>query len=84
MRNSNYQAFQFKLAKRYKGGVSGTLAYTFSKFLTDARAMDSFSGRQNAYQREKSFANTDLPQMLTFSVIYQLPVGPGKHFGNIA
>ena len=80
--NSNYQSFQFKLDKRYKGGLSGTLAYTFSKFLTDARAMDAFSGRQDAYRREKSFANTDLPQILTFSLSYQLPFGPGKRWGN--
>jgi len=80
--NSNYQAFQFRMDKRYRHGLSGTLAYTFSKFLTDARAMDSFSGRQDAYKREKSFANSDIPQILTFSLMYQLPFGPGQRFGS--
>jgi hypothetical protein len=80
--NSNYQAFQFKLDKRYRGGLSGTFAYTFSKFLTDARAMDAFAGRQDAYKREKSYANSDIPHILTFSLMYQLPFGPGRSFGS--
>ena len=80
--NSNYQSFQFKFDKRYRGGLTGTLAYTYSKFLTDARAMDTYAGRQDAYKREKSYANTDLPHMLTFSVNYQLPFGTGQRWAN--
>jgi hypothetical protein len=82
--NSNYHSFQFKADKRYRGGLSGTFAYTWSKFLTDARQFDSFAGQQNAYQREKSYSSSDLPQIVTFSLLYQLPFGPGRRFASNA
>jgi hypothetical protein len=75
--NSHYESFQFKLDKRYRGGLSGTLAYTWSKFLTDARQFDSYSGQQDAYNRERSYSVSDIPHVLTFSVLYRLPFGPG-------
>jgi len=78
--NSSYNSFQFKLDKRYKFGLSGTLAYTWSKFLTDASQFDSFAGRQSAYKREKSYSVNDIPQILSLSYMYELPFGRGKHF----
>jgi hypothetical protein len=80
--NSNYQSFQYKLDKRYRGGLAGTVAYTWSKFLTDARQFDSLSGKQDELLREKSYHPTDLTHILTFSVVYELPFGPGRKWLN--
>ncbi len=80
--NSSYNSFQFKLDKRFRGGLSGTVAYTWSKFLTDAAQFDSFAGRQDAYKREWSYNVADYPHILTFSYLYELPIGPGKRFGG--
>jgi hypothetical protein len=78
--NSHYHSFQFKLDKRYRGGLSGTMAYTWSKFLTDARQFDDAGGRQNEFLREKSYHPTDLTHILTLSLVYELPFGPGKRW----
>jgi hypothetical protein len=80
--NSNYQSFQYKLDKRYKGGLAGTVAYTWSKFLTDARQHDGISGKQDELLREKSYHPTDLTHILTFSVVYEMPFGPGRRWVN--
>jgi hypothetical protein len=76
--NSSYHSFQAKVDKRYRGGLSGTLAYTWSKFLTDARQFDEAAGRQNEFLREKSYHPTDLTHILSFSLLYELPFGPGQ------
>jgi hypothetical protein len=80
--NSSYHSFQFKMDKRYRGGLSGTLAYTWSKFLSDSRQFDSLGGVQNSYLREKSYSVNDLPHILTFSLLYRLPFGPGQKFAG--
>jgi hypothetical protein len=80
--NSNYQSFQLKIDKRYKGGLTGTLAYTWSKFLTDAGMYDAYRGRQDHYLREQSYHPSNLPQVLTMSALYQLPFGPGQRWAS--
>ena len=80
--NSSYHSFQMKMDKRFRGGLSGTFAYTFSKFLTDAAQFDSFAGRQNAYLREKSYHTNDYPHILTFSYLYELPFGRNHRFAS--
>ena len=80
--NSNYHSFQMKLDKRYRGGLTGTLAYTFSKFLTDAPMYDTYGGRQDHYIREQSYHPSNLPHMLTASTLYHLPFGRGRRWGS--
>jgi hypothetical protein len=80
--NSNYHSFQLKVDKRYKGGLTGTLAYTWSKFLTDSGMFDSYPGRQDHYLREQSYHPSHLPHMLTFSMLYRLPFGPGQRWAS--
>jgi hypothetical protein len=80
--NSNYHSFQLKVDKRYRGGLTGTLAYTWSKFLTNAPMYDSYPGRQDHYLREQSYHPSHLPHMLTASTLYNLPFGRGKRFGS--
>lgn len=78
--NSSYQSFQYKLDKRYGNGLTATVAYTWSKFLTDARQFDDLSGKQDQLRREKSYHPTDLTHILTFSAVYELPFGQGKRW----
>jgi hypothetical protein len=76
--NSNYQSFQYKLDKRYRGGLNGTVAYTWSKFLTDAAMFDENPGQQSAYKREKSYHPSDYPHVFTFSLVWDVPFGSGR------
>jgi hypothetical protein len=71
--NSSYHSFQYKLDKRYSRGLTSTVAYTWSKFLTDAAMFDANPAQQDALQREKSYHPTDYPQVLTFSLQYSVP-----------
>jgi hypothetical protein len=71
--NSNYHSFQYKLDKRMARGLSGTVAYTWSKFLTDAAMFDDNPAQQNALQREKSYHPSDYPHVFTFSLVYNVP-----------
>jgi hypothetical protein len=73
--NSNYQSFQYKLDKRMARGLQGTVAYTWSKFLTDAAMFDDNPAQQTAFKREKSYSPQDYPHVFTFSFVYNLPFG---------
>ena len=73
--NSNYQSFQYKLDKRYGRGLTGTVAYTWSKFLTDAAMFDDNPGQQTAFKREKSYHTSDYPHVFTFSLVWDVPFG---------
>lgn len=76
--NSSYHSFQYKLDKRYGKGFTGTVAYTWSKFLTDAAMFDENPGQQTAFQREKSYHPSDYPQVFTFSLVWDVPYGDGR------
>src|SRR5260370_33779926 len=69
-------------------GVDFTVAYTFSKSIDDTRSYGSGVGQQNYYDRrnERSLSVNDQRQILTFSYIYQLPIGAGKKYlsGGVA
>jgi carboxypeptidase family protein len=81
--NSNYNAFQFQA--RTVVGKKLTLlgAYTWSKTIT--LGCDGFFGSegcsvQNPYNltADRSVAGYDLPQNLSFSWVYKLPIGRGE------
>lgn len=76
--NSNYQSFQYKLDKRYARGLTSTVAYTWSKFLTDAAMFDDNPAQQTAFRREKSYHPSDYPHVFTFSLVWDVPFGPGR------
>jgi hypothetical protein len=71
--NSSYHSFQYKLDKRYGRGLTGTVAYTWSKFLTDSAMFDGDPAQQDALRREKSYHPSDYPHVLTFSLMYNVP-----------
>ncbi len=79
--NSTYHSFQYKLDKRFSKGLASTVAYTFSKNLSDGAGFTDVHGgviRQNLFQREKALYATDQPHILTFSFNYVLPFGRGQ------
>lgn len=83
--NSNYNAFQFSLNHQASQGLAYLLSYTWSK--TIDVGCDGFFGVegcsvQNPYnlQPDRSVAGFDLPQVLSVSVVYQLPFGNGQRF----
>ena len=69
--NSSYHSFQMKVDKRYKGGLTGTFAYTWSKNLNDL-------AYQSWYKREYSYSDQDRPNIVALSFVYEIPMGPGK------
>jgi hypothetical protein len=82
--NSNYHAFQAKLEKRFSGGNSVVVAYTWSKLISD--------GGDNAWSSalftnyfcracEKSISPYNQPHRLVGSFTYELPFGRGKTYG---
>jgi hypothetical protein len=75
--NSSYHSFQYKLDKRFSKGISGTTAYTFSKYLSDGSGRSDVHGaviRQNYFQREKSLYASDQTHILTLSFNYLIPI----------
>jgi hypothetical protein len=89
--SASYNGLLTKLQKRFSGGLTMLLSYTFSKTLGD---VDSFqgaaAGAQNAlfarsFQQdfydngsERSVTSSDIPHVLALSYSYELPIGPGK------
>jgi hypothetical protein len=71
-----YHALQAKLEKRVSGGLWYLVAYTWSKSISvaDTPAV----GGDYAYER--AISSFDIPQNLTASVGYELPMGRGKRF----
>ncbi len=80
---SNYNALTVKVTKRLSSGLSGLVAYTYSK------ALDNNSGTSeseippqddNNPHAEYAVADTSIRQRLVLSGIYQLPFGKGRRF----
>jgi hypothetical protein len=86
--NSNYNALQASLQKRFASGSSFIAAYTWSKTLTDQ--VDGFWGDalyvgstyQDWYCRscDKSVSSYDIPHRFTLSGLQELPFGNGKRW----
>jgi hypothetical protein len=83
--NSTYHALQVKAEKRMSGGLTGLVAYTWSKSLSDGNVQAGGGpGGQTYYNRrlEKAISTDDVPQSIAASFLYELPFGPGKKFLN--
>jgi hypothetical protein len=96
---SNYNALQGRLEKRFSGGVTGLVSYTYGKALTDAPDHLSTSGAGNgvdvgvfkepqdaAHRRtgEYGLAEFDVKQRFIASAVWQLPYGRSRRFGSNA
>jgi hypothetical protein len=65
--HSNYQSMQISLDRRFRGGLSFGLAYTFSKNLSDV--FTPFDAYRNVRARD----DLDRPHLLNLNYIYELP-----------
>jgi len=95
--NSIYHAFQLRAEKDFSAGLQFLISYTHSKSIDTASATDdsiSWLGGgtpggstlnvqdPNNLAAERSLSVFDIPNILQFSYVYELPVGRGKQFGN--
>jgi hypothetical protein len=89
--NTNYNAFQARLEKRFSRGLSFLASYTFSKLIDEASSVfDStiFAGPvanfpvADSFNREleRDLSTGDIPHTFTLCSTYDLPIGTGHHF----
>jgi len=88
---SNYHAFTFRSERRFRGGFSWVLAYTFSKWIDNVTFVggdDATFGDadqiQNIYdlKNERSLSQNHIPHRFVVSPILELPFGKGKRWLN--
>jgi hypothetical protein len=87
--NSTYHAFQLRVQKNLSHGLQFLANYTISKTISDsdeagAGWLGGFGSLidPNNMKLERSVSEYDIPQVLTFTYVWQLPVGRGKHWGG--
>ena len=89
--DSSYHSLQLMAEKRYSNGLQFLITYVWSKSIDDSSAPDdnttwlgSFTSLQdpNKPQLERSLSTFDIPAVLQFSYLYDLPVGRGRTFFN--
>jgi hypothetical protein len=86
---STYNALQANLQKRFSGGLSAVVNYTWSKLLdtsgagNGARSFDPTNTEDVFnYADEYSYSTLDVPHRFVASFSYELPIGRGKRFGT--
>ncbi len=89
--NSTYHSFQLKAEKRFSQGLFLLGSYTLAKLIgsadqtqSDAMTWSGAAGVISPFerQRNKALAVDDVPQTLSFALVYELPFGRGKRFLN--
>jgi hypothetical protein len=83
--SASFHSLQAKLQKKYSGGLSALISYTFGRSIDEgAGGSDSSSDSskvlpQNSYapHSEKGLSDFDVRQRLVFSPVYDLPLGRG-------
>ena len=91
---TNYNAIQGKVEQRLSHGISFLLAYTHSKLIDDASSVFSTTVLSSPNSSsliaadtfrpylERDSSNGDMPNVLSFSGIYDLPAGRGHNFAS--
>lgn len=83
---SDYHAGTVRAEKRFADGFSVLGTYTYSRFLSDTDSGGSELGDvgtySNLYDRAADYgpAGNDIRHRLTFSSVYELPVGPRRRY----
>ena len=80
--NSNYNALQARLERRFSNGLSFLLGYTWSHSIDTASRGSGGSWHQNAHDLEadRGSSDFDVRHRLSGSYVYELPFGRGKRF----
>lgn len=80
--SSSYHAFQLKFDRKFSGGLSTTTAYTFGKGMGFQQGDDG--GLTFYINQRRNYARNDFDRTQTFvqSVIYDFPLGHGKHWAS--
>jgi hypothetical protein len=77
---SNYNSLQVRYTKRFSGGLSALLSYTWSKEIDDMTVFVPLLN-QDTYNRALGNASApDVPQLFIGSFLYELPFGKGRTF----
>ncbi len=82
----SYNALQFKVEKRYSGGLYFINSFTWSKAIDNAPGhLENYNGDNSrinirAPQTERGLSSYDQPFNNTTSVVWDIPVGSGRHF----
>jgi hypothetical protein len=82
--NSNYNAMNLRVQKRYSQGLQFQANYTFSRFINDIASRNEPGGVsndfQNAYQRrgDRGLSGFDVKNRLVLSAVWEVPVGKGR------
>jgi len=83
---SNYNALNAGIKKRYAGGFQYGLNYTWSKFIDNQEARnelaaypgtDAFTDYYNPQDR-RGLSGNDIRNRVIGNALYELPIGPGK------
>jgi outer membrane receptor protein involved in Fe transport len=81
---SKYHSLQVKVEKRYSVGLTGTMAYTYSKYMSDGGNING--GGNGPPQNARCFAcewgpmPEDLRHILVVNHVYELPFGPNRKY----
>jgi hypothetical protein len=91
---TNYNAIQGKIEQRFSHGISLLFAYTHSKLIDDASSVFSSTVLSSPNTSsliaadtfrpylERDSSNGDMPNVTSFSGIYDLPAGRGHNFAS--
>ena len=88
--NSEYNALQVSLTKRFTNGVSIISGYTWSKLMSDISdgLWNNYGSGAGSFRSwycvrcEHSVSSYDVPHRFTFTATGELPFGKGKRFGS--
>jgi hypothetical protein len=90
-RDSSYESLQMKMEKRFHGGGTVLVAYTWAKILGDTETVTSWldpTGTIQDYNNlrlERSLSGSDVPQHVVISYVNDLPIGKGHRLlGNVS
>ena len=92
--NTNYNALQAKLEKRFSGGLGFLVSYTRSKLIDEASSVfdasiltgpiANFPVADSLNRRlERDLSTGDIPNVFVTSFTYELPFGRGKPFNPV-
>ena len=84
--NSTYHGLELSTQKRFSHDFSLTAAYTWShsidqvqEHLISGSGSNSFLQNEHDLREQRGNSDFDFRQRLSFSYLYELPFGPGKH-----